>query len=193
METSIKSLWARIILTTYRNIPRIVESIDRTVDCLSLQGSGSRNSCYSTEQLINKIIDQIYRKQGLINLKVITEEVIKCMNKEYVELLELKYLRGKKFQDIADALGISLRSVFRYYDKALHQFSCILRLKGYDDAWLISEYEGETYLDKIRAKIEEEYREGSNISEGKRNMQVKRVLEGLNLLCSLESERKNYN
>ncbi len=192
MDTNIKSLWARIILTTYRNIPRIAESMDRTIDCLSLQNSGYRHSCYSTEQLINKIIDLIYRKQGLINLKVITEDVIKCMNKEYVELLELKYLRGKKFQDIADSIGISLRSVFRHYDKALHQFSCILRLKGYDDEWLNREYKDEPYLEKIRAKIEEDYRDGTDVVVGRHNMQVQRVISGLNLIYTLDSEIKSY-
>lgn len=193
MDTNIKSIWARIILTTYRNIPRIAGSMDRTIDCLSFQGSGSRHSCYSTEQLINKIIDLIYRKQGLINLKVITEEIIKCMNKEYVELLELKYLQGKKFQDIANSLGISLRSVFRHYDKALHQFSCILKIKGYDDEWLEKEYGEEPYLEKIRAKIEEEYRDGNNVVSGRQNVQMQRVITGLNLIYTLDSEIKSYN
>lgn len=181
MDTNIKSMWARIILSTYKNIERVVNSLDRTINCIAMQGANGRNSYISTEKIVNKIIDIIYRKEGLINLKVIADDVLKCMKKEYVQLLKLKFIKHKKFQEIADIQGISLRTVFRHYDKALNQFNNILKLKGFTDEKLNEEYKDEPYLDKIKAKIIEEYRYLDNNKE-KQNKKLKRVLENINII-----------
>lgn len=191
METKIKSLWARIILTSYRNLERVITSLDKTVDCLAMQGFNYRTS-QSAEQLMNKIIDHIYRKEGLINLKVITEQIIKCMKAEYVELLELKFLKNKKFHEIADSLNISLRTVFRHYDKALNQFSCYLKLKGFTDEMLEAEYKDDPYIDKIKAKIAEDYRDTDMAMMNRRNMIVKRVLDNISIVCDEQININSY-
>ena len=191
METKIKSLWARIILTSYRNLERVITSLDKTVDCLAMQGFNYRTS-QSAEQLMNKIIDHIYRKEGLINLKVITEQIIKCMKAEYVELLELKFLKNKKFHVIADSLNISLRTVFRHYDKALNQFSCYLKLKGFTDEMLEAEYKDDPYIDKIKAKIAEDYRDTDMAMMNRRNMIVKRVLDNISIVCDEQININSY-
>lgn len=191
METKIKSLWARIILTSYRNLERVITSLDKTVDCLAMQGFNYRTS-QSAEQLMNKIIDHIYRKEGLINLKVITEQIIKCMKAEYVELLELKFLKNTKFHEIADSLNISLRTVFRHYDKALNQFSCYLKLKGFTDEMLEAEYKDDPYIDKIKAKIAEDYRDTDMAMMNRRNMIVKRVLDNISIVCDEQININSY-
>ncbi len=191
MKVKIKSLWARIILTSYRNLERVITSLDKTVDCLAMQGFNYRTS-QSAEQLMNKIIDHIYRKEGLINLKVITEQIIKCMKAEYVELLELKFLKNKKFHEIADSLNISLRTVFRHYDKALNQFSCYLKLKGFTDEMLEAEYKDDPYIDKIKAKIAEDYRDTDMAMMNRRNMIVKRVLDNISIVCDEQININSY-
>ena len=190
METTIKSLWARIILSSYRNLPRVISSLDRTIECVAMQGFGRRNVYMSTEQVVNRIIDNIYRKEGLLNLKAITDSIIINMRKDYVKLLELKYISNKKFHEIAEELGISIRTVFRYYDKALYQFNCHLIMKGFTNERLEEEYAGEPYLDKIKAKVIEDYR---NIDENlETRINIKKALMNINLVYGNDVEIKAY-
>lgn len=184
MNTNIKSLWARIILQSYKNVDRIVESLDRTIDCVAMQGFNSRTGYATTEQVIEKIIDLTYRKQGLINFKVIAREVMKCMKKDYIKLLNLKFNKNRKFHEIASEMNISLRTVFRYYDKALHQFSCMLKLLGYTDEMLEKEYSSEPFVERIKAKIDEEYRDNDYAIASRNNMKIRRVLDRINIVYS---------
>lgn len=193
MENNIKSLWARIILTSYRNIPRVVKSLDRTIDCVAMQGMGRKGSYMPADVLIERIIDLIYRKQGLINLKVITEDVISNMSKDYVKLLKLKYLYNKKFQEIADIMNISIRTTFRHYDKALHQFCCILKLKGFSDKKLDEEYKDEPYISNIREKTIKEYITMNQAINNRQNaIKVKKVLKNINITYEGEIKAESY-
>jgi len=187
----IKYLWARIFMTSLRNIDRVIASMDRTVDCLAMQGGSANIINYiPTEQLLEKIIDCIYRKQGLINLKVISEEILKSMKEEYVEILRLKFIKNRKFQDIADNLNISLRTVFRHYEKALSQFACYLKIRGFTDERLNKEYSGDPYIEKIKNKIYEEYRDSDKAIAVRNNNRIKRMLEGISIIYGEEAEIK---
>lgn len=186
MESDIKSLWARIIFSAMRNIDRIISSYDRKIDCLAMQGGINRINYMSTQTLLNKIIDCIYMRQGLSNLKAIYNGVIAQMNPNYVKLLKLKFIKNRKFHEIASELNISIRTVFRHYDKALNQFGCVMKLNGYNDEWLEREYGKDPYIDKIKNKVYEEYRDPDKAQITKRCNNLRKMLDNISVVLNEE-------
>ena len=90
--------------------------------------------------LMNKMIANNSRKEALINAKVIVDETLAMLKPKHKYVLELRYLKRKSFEQIASMMDICLRSVFRWHELALKQFSSICIMKGYDDRWLSKYY-----------------------------------------------------
>ncbi len=175
-----KYVWAKTILTAYNNIDRVIESIDRTINSIAMRGFGGT---YDTYALIQEIIELQYRKTGLRNLRIIINQVFENMDKKYIELLYLRFDKKKKFADIAERMCISLRSVFRYYDKALIQFSSLIRLNVFNDEFLEKEYEEDSYISRIKKKVVDEYRDVSDtIIKREQNRKIRECISKINLI-----------
>lgn len=132
-----QEMWSKSLLASYRILPKIVKSIDSYTMTMAL---GSFSYAGNTLDLMQKIIDNNKRKEALINAKVIVDTTLADLKPKYRQVLEMKYIDKKSFEDIADILGICLRTVFRRYAFAIKSFSAILRAKGYDEAWLEKRY-----------------------------------------------------
>lgn len=104
-------------------IQKLRELATKATTTLSNTGGGGGDA-HSKERIIAKIVDleQTINAdiEHLIDLKAEIAEVIKQVNnKEYQELLELRYLCYRKWEDIASQMGYSMRNIFELHKKAL--------------------------------------------------------------------------
>ena len=129
--------WSKSLLATYNALPLVVKCIDSSNMQMAL---GSFSYEGNVLDLMNKMLANNARKEALINAKVIVDNVLAMLKPKHKLVLEMRYLKRKSFEQIAEYLNICLRSVFRWHELALKQFSSICIMKGYDDEWMSKYY-----------------------------------------------------
>ncbi len=143
-------IWSKTILSVYRYLDNIANAIDNLVrkKCInsSFYLSGRNSDAYLCT---SKIIALTERKVQLINLKVITEQTLMQLNPTERKILTLFYLDGVASKDIANLLGISIRSYFRKKAQAVTNFARKLKVGGYTDAKLHDMFKGELWLNNM--------------------------------------------
>ncbi|MDE5654815.1 MAG: hypothetical protein K2I46_04320 [Clostridia bacterium] len=129
--------WSKSLLATYNALPLVVKCIDRSNMHMAL---GSFSYQGNALDLMNKMIANNARKEALINAKVIVDNTLAMLKPKHKLVLEMRYIKRKSFEQIATLMNICLRSVFRWHELALKQFSSLRIMKGYDDEWLSKYY-----------------------------------------------------
>ncbi len=129
--------WSKSLLATYNALPLVVKCIDRSNMQMAL---GSFSYQGNVLDLMNKMLANNARKEALVNAKVIVDNTLAMLKPKHKLVLELRYIKRKSFEQIATLMNICLRSVFRWHELALKQFSSIRIMKGYDDVWLSKYY-----------------------------------------------------
>lgn len=76
------------------------------------------------EQEINKNIDELYRIK--IDMTIFISEIEEPLNRL---LIDLRYIQGKRWDDIADYLGYNVRWVHKLHLKALKEADTLLQKK----------------------------------------------------------------
>lgn len=147
--------WSKSLLAAYTVLPAIVKSIDRRNLNEAL---GSFSYPCGTMDTIDAIVKNISRKEALINVKVIVDNALASLKPDMRRVLELKYLKGMKCEDIAAHENISLRNVFRRQNIALECFGKYCERKGYDSEWLEKRYARDPLFVKINERICEKER-----------------------------------
>lgn len=128
-------IWTKTILSVYRYLERICGAIDKIVMQSALNSTNilgqnyHYNNVYSITQ---RLIDLSERKVTLINLKILTENVLKKVGKDNARILIQRYVDGLKSKEIAENFGVSTRTVFRKLEVAEQTFSRKLQIMGYD-------------------------------------------------------------
>lgn len=143
---------AKIYLTAYENIPRMIKSLDKCVDHAVMSGLGCSHiySGITTDMLYDKIIVFKNRQDILATIQQVTKDILLKMKQNNAEVLYLKYIKKHTYNEIAIIKNISLRSVFRYVNNALSEFCYFLKIFGYDDdTW----FRGELFLEGIYEQI----------------------------------------
>ena len=142
-------LWTKTLLTVYRYLERIAGAIDKIVLQSGLNSATLSNpnlyynNVYSISQ---KIIDLSERKVTLINLKVLIEDVLSEIDGKEAEILIEKFFDGIKFRDLILRHDVSMRTIFRRYNKAMLSFSSRLAANGYSDSKLQHMVENEGWI-----------------------------------------------
>lgn len=150
-------VWARTILTAYRYLERLSDAIDTMIEnrgINSMNLSGASYSCNNIFNLAEKIIELSQRKVKLINLKILTEDVLEKCGEKHGKLLILKYIDKMKNVDIAKVCDLSLRTYFRRLESAEQRFEEVLSLLGYDEKRLEEYLSGERWILEIKNRIE---------------------------------------
>lgn len=141
--------WIKTIFMIYRHLPRIIDSIDKVFQARALNGgvmSGSAISYNNVYNLSDNLLKLTERKNALINLKVLTDSIIKGMDKKLAKILILRYIDGFNFKMLAEHFNISERTAYRRIDEALTMASMALEGLGYDKEKIEKEYKEEAWL-----------------------------------------------
>ncbi len=126
--------WTKTLLSVYRYLPRVTYAIDKIVKTRAYNSSyaSTNNIAFNNVMNVaNTILDLTERKITLINLKLIIEKALHSIDRNLARILILKFIDGKKSNDIADLFKICLRTFFRKVNTALDSFSKALSRMGY--------------------------------------------------------------
>lgn len=144
--------WSKTILGVYRYLPRVTYAFDRIVKTRAYNSGCCSSTNLSFNDVMNvtsTILDLTERKITLINLKLIIERALKNMDTKLAKILIFKFIDGKKSVDIAERLGVCLRTYFRKINTALTSFSKSLARLGYNEQKLFDMLCGEKWIMEV--------------------------------------------
>lgn len=145
-------VWTKTILSVYRYLERICGAIDKIVlqSGLGSMNLSKFNYYYNNIFAISqRMIDLSERKITLINLKVLTEDILSKMPESEAQILIERYFDGKKFRVMAEEKNLCIRTLFRMIDRSENSFSRILISKGFDEQKLEKFFEKEEWIKNV--------------------------------------------
>ncbi len=157
--------WAKTLLEIYKYLETICNSIDDLVKKASMSGYG----CYgnSVRYTADKILDLTYKKQKLINIKVLIEDSLSKLSNENIKILTLFYIDGVKAKDLSSMYNINIRTLFRRKSMALSKLADMFKVNGFtnlklktmlnNEHWIMHIYENNlSFLTSKCKKLEPE-------------------------------------
>ena len=108
------------VLVAYSALPKILKDYDSAFRA-RLQSSfmsAHLQRGVTTEKLVQEMLDINGRKLAMLHLKEIVERAAGSIPTELSNILVLRFVKGKTFQEIADIENISVRTAFRRFDRA---------------------------------------------------------------------------
>lgn len=157
--TTNQKLWGKALLSTYKYLERLCDSLDALVEKTALNSYYSfsfRLEDNSIENISNKIISYSNRKIGYINIKVLVEKALKEIKKPYAKLLILKFIYEMPIDEICELLKISSSAFYRRLDKALCLFMSTLSSYGYTCEKLELEYSTDLFISSVLKMIKKQ-------------------------------------
>ena len=137
--------WSKTLLSTYSYLETIVGMIDKTVLNYGINSSMSSD----TEFVANKIITLTERKKFFINMKILTDNILKRIDKDIAKILVLKFVDKIKAETASQILGISIRTFFRKINIGINQFSHQLCLFGYTSEKMFKLFANEEWITEM--------------------------------------------
>lgn len=156
-------MWAKAILLCGRRLKRVIGELDVTMDTLALCSGTGAQDAYG---VMEHAADVIARKTRIINLRVITGDMLDSLPQDMRRLLALRYVSGSSAEELSRNLGIPLRSLYRRLDKAIAACADYLKRMGFDNEYFERYYGDEHWIisrfKKFTEKEELYYRETPN-------------------------------
>ena len=124
------------VLVAYSALPKILKDYDSAFRA-RLQSSfmsAHLQRGVTTEKLVQEMLDINKRKLAMLQLKEIVERAAGSIPTALSNILVLRFVKGKTFQEIADIENISVRTAFRRFDRARDSFAAALDRLGLDEA-----------------------------------------------------------
>ena len=140
--------WSKTILSVYNHLENITKSIDNIVYTKAIN---SHNYYGNNDVLVlaEKITELTKRKIKLINLKVLTDQILSEMEKLQAKILILKFFYQFSTERILSIMNLSERSFYRKINEALVAFSTICEKKGFNCEKLYSIYGSEGWIIEV--------------------------------------------
>ena len=151
-----KNCWSKTILSVYRYLEKIVESIDRLIETRALYSRQCTSQNYGSNNVLHiceKITELTDRKVLLINLKLLCEKSLFAIDKKQARLLIAKYVDGRRSSESAELMGVCPRTYFRHIIAAEECFEAEMGKLGYSSSRLKEECIGEGWIMSVYNKM----------------------------------------
>ncbi|MGN0796675.1 MAG: hypothetical protein ACI4M5_00535 [Christensenellales bacterium] len=146
-------IWVKTALRAYGTLDRVADTLDKLLMSTGLKGF---NYLGDVTVLFDKMLEMVKRKERIVNLKVLVEQVFAKMDDKLVDVLRLRYVQDCNYSSIAQGEGVCLKTAFRRCSIALATFEEICLSLGCDKRWF------EQYIDDpLVGKIYEKCRKRS--------------------------------
>ncbi|MBR4270592.1 MAG: hypothetical protein IKQ31_02830 [Clostridia bacterium] len=152
----------KTLLESYKNLQRIINSIDRLVVESSAHSYSLTQVSEDTMEKMQAVIDLIERKKRLLGLKMMIEEGLKQCSPLEAKILVRYYFDRVSTVSMAEELGMIRRNVHRKLNTSIIVFVQKLAVAGYDrktivdlianEDWIVGIYN--KYVDKFKHKDE---------------------------------------
>ena len=147
--------WSNTALVAYSALPKIAKELDFSLSRLvnsSFKSTHLKNGV-STMQLIGEIMEVTEEKRKIVNLHFIVNSALEHMTVMGRNMLVSRIIKKMTFRDMADELGLSIRTTFRKFESAQDEFAHYLRAAGYSESWFENEYGEDKYISPIRERF----------------------------------------
>lgn len=112
---------SKVLLTLYKQLPRAIRENENGVLRAAKCGFHTRGTD-NTLRLMEKILSKNNEKIDMINLKLLIDKAFNLMLAEDIRIINMRFIKGLRFIEMASELDISLRQAFRVYDRAVESF-----------------------------------------------------------------------
>lgn len=117
-------LWIKTLLSIQNSLPEIIKSVDKIIE-INASSLSFVNDIYNTEKStyaqVEKVIDLTERKNKLLNLYLISKNLISSVDEDDRLFLKRKYVFNWTAEDLSIEYQISIRTVFRRIEKLIEQ------------------------------------------------------------------------
>ena len=156
LKTNIMLLsWIKTMLVIKRFLPNIICLVDKHI--LSIAESSSYGSFIfgdmvnGTYNQVEKILQMEERKNSLVNINLLIDELCSCLDDKYKRFVYLKYFQNKNFPSVAVELKIDERTAYRWNKIVLVKLLKYCKMNNYtveffniqlsDEKWLLPHFE----------------------------------------------------
>lgn len=151
-EQKIK-LWIKTLLSVHSNLPEIIKSVDKIIE-INASSLSFITDIYNTEKStyaqVEKVIDLTERKNKLLNLFLMSKNLLSSINEEDRLFLKRKYIFGWTAEELSQEYEVSIRTIFRKTEKIIDQVFEKVKKKSWtlnfinlqvkDELWLIEKF-----------------------------------------------------
>ena len=146
-------LWAKALLVCFRRFKRVIGEIDITMDTVALcSGTGTRD----TFEVLERAADLIARKVRILNLRVITGQMLASLPQDKRRILYDRFIEGESAAAVAGKEGLTLRAVYRALNGSVSVCADYLKNAGFDGAYFEKRYGSEGWIMCNLRKLENE-------------------------------------
>ncbi len=151
-------LWIKTLLGSMRVFPEILKAIDKIIEIQATTISFMTdiyNSSNSTFSHAEQIIDLSERKQSVLNIYLMLQNILKNTEIDDHEFLEKKFIEKLTIAELAEEYNVSSRTIYRRIEKIIDNICrrCMLNnwslkfieTQVQDEGWLIQKYKRTLY------------------------------------------------
>ncbi len=148
-------MWTRLVLEVYNKLPQMARTFEKAGDNLvkSSLTSGRYGLGYTTEEIFEKMIELNYRKTGIINLKVLTDQSLRRIDTSYANVLKARYFLKLDYATIAQKENTTQRTVFRKVERGIEKLCESFAFFGFTASRFEREYADEPLIQREKTKI----------------------------------------
>lgn len=142
-------LWIKTLLESMKVFPEIIKTLDKIIE---LQASTISfmtdiyNSSNTTLSQAEKIIDLEERKNSIINIYLMLQNILNTTQIEEREFLTKKFLNKYSIEELAEEYNISARTVYRRTEKIIDDLCKKCLKNNWSQKFIESQIKGEGWL-----------------------------------------------
>lgn len=142
-------LWIKTLLSVHSNLPEIIKSVDKIIE-INASSLSFVTDIYNTEKStfaqVEKVIDLTERKNKLLNLFLMSKNLMSCIGEDERIFIKRKYVFGWTAEELASEYQISIRTVFRRTEKLIDEIFEKVKKKNWTLKFINLQTESESWL-----------------------------------------------
>ncbi len=148
-------IYIKVLLSAYKTLPNIIGYLDKLIEkrassfIFTSTIYGSNNSTFSE---MNHVIDLSERKDKLLNLFVMSENLISSLSGDEKRLAVMKWVKNLSAEEIAFSFGITERTVYRRILTIQKKLMKFLIDKNWTASFIRSQIGNEPWLEELYCK-----------------------------------------
>lgn len=158
-ETKFK-FWIKTLLSTYNTIPEIIQTVDKIIELQASTVSFSSDVFNGKNSLMNQVeslIDLSQRKNSLLNIYIMTKELVKNLSEDDIDFIEKKFMYNWSIEDLSKEFNISIRTTYRRIDKLVNIIYSKATSKNWSLRFIESQIKNENWIKEKFIKIVSDY------------------------------------
>ena len=142
-------LWIKTLLSSHNNLPEIIKSVDKIIE-LNASSLSFASDIYNAEKStfaqVEKVIDLTERKNKLLNIFLISKNLLSCVSEEDRIFLKRKFIYSWTAEDLAAEYDVSIRTIFRRTEKLIDKIYEATTRKNWSLNFICLQVKGESWL-----------------------------------------------